>query len=106
MRMVLTGRKQVAAAGTAEQLADPLPCTQVDIFAERTNTDIVAIGMSKDLIPPGWSKRTSGVVATAAAEEGAPLGKGERYTAWVNDISEIWIDAAVATEGVTFVAYA
>lgn len=84
------GRKVVAAAGTAERLVSTnTPCRKVTIMAELDNTNYVVIGDST-------------VVAALATRRGIPLSAGMSITLDVEDLYTLFIDAAVSTEGVTY----
>lgn len=85
-----TGRKTVAAAGTAERLvAANTPCKKVIITAETDNTNPVVVG-------------DSSVIAALATRKGTPLAAGASVTLYVEDLYSIFIDAVTNTEGVTF----
>lgn len=91
------GRQTCAVAGTPRSLAgtgstftDPAgPISGVAVTAETDNTSIVVVGGSD-------------VVAALATRKGTPLSAGQ--TAWfpVDDLSDVYVDALVNTEGVTF----
>ena len=84
------GRKTVAAAGTAERLvATNTTARKVTIMAELDNTDVVVVGGST-------------VVAALATRQGIPLTAGMSVTLDLNDLYEVWLDAVVSTEGVTY----
>lgn len=85
---ILDGRQVVATPGTAVALSDvTLEVLHVEITALATNTDIVAIG----------GRHVSQVV-------GSETGYGPSANGIVMltniDLSTVWIDAAVAGEGV------
>jgi threonine aldolase len=90
------GRQVVAVAGTAVALVtSPTAARSVAITAETDNTDIVVVG-------------DSAVVAALATRKGTPLSAGQTTTITLQredgklDLSKIFIDAVVNTEGVTF----
>lgn len=84
------GRKTVTTPGTAVQLATSATrCKQVTIMAELDNGDYVVVGGST-------------VVAALATRRGIPLSPGMSIVLKADDLTDIWIDAVVATEGVTF----
>lgn len=84
------GRKVVAEAGTAEQLATDTPCQKVDIQAELDNIDVICVG-------------GSGVIAAAATRKGIALEKKETYSLEIDNLNKIYIDAEVNGEGVMYV---
>jgi|CXWL01.1.fsa_nt_gi hypothetical protein len=85
------GRKVVATAGTAERLvAVNTPCGKVTIIAETNNTGKVAIGDST-------------VIATVLTRKGMPLSPGASIDLEIEDLYQIWIDAEVSGDGVTFI---
>jgi hypothetical protein len=85
------GSKNVAVAGTPEKLsATKKLCGEVVITARPGNAGIVAVGFS------------NAVRATPAAEIGAIIQAGGGFTLSVPDISQVWIDASVSGEGVSF----
>ena len=86
----------VTTAGTREQLtADAAftdlaaPLKSICITAETDNTSIVVVGGST-------------VVAALATRRGTPLAAGQSITYYVDDLSDIYVDALVNGEGVTF----
>uniref|UniRef100_A0A6M3JXT0 Uncharacterized protein n=1 Tax=viral metagenome TaxID=1070528 RepID=A0A6M3JXT0_9ZZZZ len=84
------GRKTVTSAGTAEPLvAVVTPIQSVAITAETDNTGIIVVGGST-------------VVADLATRRGVPLNAGETFPLSVNDLADIYIDATVSGDGVTF----
>ena len=89
---IADGRKVVAVAGTAETLvAGSTPCKKVNITAEVDNTLAVVVGGST-------------VVAALATRRGMPLLPGES-TGWfeIDDLLDIYLNAIVAGEGVTYI---
>ena len=87
---IVSGRKTVTAAGTAEPLvAASTPCEKVDIQAELDNTGEIVVG-------------GSGVIAAAGTRKGIALRAGDSYTLEIDDVTDIYIDATVNGEGVTF----
>lgn len=87
------GRKVVTAAGTRERLvAASTGCKYVDIMAEVDNTGEIVVGGST-------------VVATAATRRGIPLYAGQSIRMEIGDLYNIYIDATVNGEGVTFTYY-
>jgi hypothetical protein len=90
MTTIADGRKVVASAGTREALVgSSTACKRVDIMAETDNTDYVVVGGST-------------VVAAVATRQGIPLAAGQTYTFHIDDLQDIYLDALVSGEGVTF----
>lgn len=84
------GRKVVAAAGTAEALVgSSTPALWVCITALKSNTEQVCVGGAD-------------VVAAEGSETGQPLDAKEWVTLPVKDVAEVYVDAVVNGEGVTF----
>jgi len=83
------GRKVVTTAGTRVALAASTACKHITITAETNNTDIVVVG--------GIT-----VVAALATRQGVPLYPGDTYDLDIDDLSDVYIDALVSSEGVTF----
>lgn len=88
-----SGRQTVTTAGTPEPLSRaPFPVAQVDVFALDANTLRVYVG----------DHAVSGV---ASNETGLPLSAKEQVTfEGPVDLANIWIDAVVSGEGVTWIA--
>lgn len=85
------GRKVVAAAGTAERLVSTnTPCRRVTITGLITNTGFIYVGGST-------------VLATAGSERGTPISAGTSVTMHVEDLYQLYIDAEVSAEGVSYV---
>jgi len=85
-----TGRKVVAAAGTAEALvSSSRKITEVIITAETDNTGLIAVG-------------DSAVIAALATRTGTPLNAGESIVLREDDLSNIFIDSTVNGDGVTY----
>jgi hypothetical protein len=90
MMAVASGRKTVATVGEAERISTvPLQVTHVDIFALDVNTDRVHVG-------------DKNVRAATGMESGWPLSAKESVTFTNVDLMDIWLDAAVAGEGVSW----
>lgn len=86
------GRKVVAAAGTAERLvAANTPCRRVTIQALPTNTGYIAIGDS------------TVVANTAGSVRGLSLSASNSVTLHVEDLYQLFVDAEVSAEGVSFI---
>lgn len=87
---LITSRKTVAAAGTAEVLTSETYSGKVSlaITAETDNTGYIAVGGSE-------------VVAALATRTGIPLAAGDTVT--LDELpQEVFIDATVSGDGVTF----
>jgi hypothetical protein len=85
------GGLNVAAAGTPQQLEGAsTPCSLLYLTARTGNTKNIAWGF------------TNAVRATAAAEIGAVLTPGEPVVIPVSNVQNVWIDATVSGEGVSF----
>jgi len=89
---IMDGRKVVATAGTRVTLAASTTCKHVTITAETNNTDIVVVG--------GVT-----VVAALATRQGVPLYPGDTYDLDIDDLADVYLDAMVSTEGVTYVYF-
>ncbi|MAF43112.1 MAG: hypothetical protein CMI54_02935 [Parcubacteria group bacterium] len=84
------GRETVDAAGTAQAIVtSSTPAKWVIVTAETDNTDYIAVGAST-------------VVAALATRRGTALDSGESVTILCDDLDEVFIDAVVTNEGVTF----
>jgi len=88
---VRNGRKIVTTAGTAVRLVtSSTPARKVIITAEVDNGDYIVVGGST-------------VVAALATRQGTPLSAGSSLVIEnIRDLYEIYIDAVVSGEGVTF----
>jgi len=88
---LLSDRKEVTAAGTAERLsATHIVPAMVIIQAETDNTGLVAIGGSN-------------VDVTETSQEGTQLYAGDIMPPLYDvDLYDIWVDSAVNSDGVTY----
>jgi hypothetical protein len=85
------GRKTVAVPGTPERLVGvSTPCQGVRLTALRGNTGFVAVGL------------TNSVRAASGTETGSILGPLDSIPVAVADATDIWLDASVAAEGVSY----
>lgn len=85
------GSKNVAAAGTPEKLlAASTPCSEVAVTARPGNTGKIAVGFS------------AAVRAAAGGEVGAILSPGDTISVPVGNVNQVYIDATVNGEGVSF----
>lgn len=89
------GRKTVTSAGTAEALVSTnVSYTTLTMCAETDNTGVIAVG-------------NSGVIASLSTRTGIPLEASDCYTIAKGNSSgsylkDIYIDATVSGDGVTF----
>ena len=83
------GRTFVTTAGARVALAASTAIKEVTITGETDNTDIVVVGGGT-------------VVAALATRRGTPLYPGDSVTIAADNLAEVYIDAMVSTEGVTF----
>lgn len=83
------GRKIVTTAGTREALAASTTCIWVIITALLTNTGNIAVGGAS-------------VVAAAGSESGNILLPGDSITILIDNLSEIFLDSTVNSEGVSY----
>lgn len=84
------GRKIVTAAATRERLvATGTWCHKVAITALSTNTGVIVVGGAT-------------VIAAAGTRRGTPLLAGETIEYQVKDLYQVWLDATVNGEGVSF----
>lgn len=88
---IVSGRKVVAAAGTAESLmaAPAVGCAALVLTAETDNTGYVVVG-------------DSGVVAAEATRKGTPLAAGESMSLDIQNPSLVYLDVTVSGDGVTW----
>lgn len=83
------GRKVVTTAGTAVTLAASAASKEVTITAELNNTGTVTVGGST-------------VVDATATRQGSPLYPGDTITIATDNLTEVYIDAEVNGDGVTY----
>lgn len=86
--VVADGRDTVPNAGTRVQLGVQA-CKVVAVTAETDNTGLIVIGGAT-------------VVAALATRRGLPLSAGDSVTLTVDNVSRLFIDATVNTDGVTW----
>ena len=91
---IVSGRKAVSVAGTAEKLLDASTyCYRIDLCADLGNTNPVVIG-------------GSAVVAAAGSQKGIVLIPGnDPITILVNNVNKVWVDAQTSGEAVCFTYY-
>jgi hypothetical protein len=95
MASIISGRKVVAAGGTAESLsATSVAINRITITAETDNTNPVTVGGSD-------------VVGALATRKGVPLAAGVSITFdaqvdGVDELSDIYLDVVTSGEGVTY----
>lgn len=83
------GRKTVTTPGTAEAIGSTTSVKRVHVASLTTNTSYVYVGGSD-------------AKATAGSQNGIPLIGGGSWTFEIDDIADVFIDALVAGEGVSF----
>jgi hypothetical protein len=83
------GRKEVAAAGTAEALAASTPASRVVLVALQGNAGAIVVGAST-------------VVAALADRQGVPIYAGERLEIHCTNLEEIFLDAETSGDGVSY----
>jgi len=89
-RLPVDGRKFVTTAGTAVALSSTsIHVDWVIVTAETNNTGVMAVGAST-------------VVASLTTRRGTPLLAGESVVLTAVDLADVYIDATVSTDGVTF----
>ncbi len=94
MSGIADGRKVIASAGTPEQLSTAsVSMRSVTIQALLTNTGNVAIGGPTVDVTPG-SQRGAILAPGAATVVGSTEGE--------DDLRDVWLDAAVTGEGVSY----
>ncbi len=86
---VLDNRKVVASAGTAVALAASTTAKLVIITAETDNTGVITVGGST-------------VVASLSTRRGTPLLAGDSVALEIDNLADVYIDATVTGDGVTF----
>jgi hypothetical protein len=87
------GNQTVSSAATAMQLSTTdTACRWVYVTAWHANTGIVAVGIST-------------VIATAGSALGVCLDKGVSCLLPAKNLNEVWIDATVNNEGVSYAYY-
>ncbi len=84
------GRKAVTEKEKPEALAPTTACLWVSIEAETDNTGEIVVG-------------GKGLVGKLAERTGRTLDKGESITLAVGDLAQVWLDATVNGDGVTYV---
>jgi len=93
MYAIGNGRKVVTTAGTAVPLeSKSYGVEYVIITAETDNGDYIAVG-------------GVGVIEADATRTGLPLAAGDSATLYFVDMNQVYIDAAVNGEGVTYVYF-
>uniref|UniRef100_A0A6M3MEW3 Uncharacterized protein n=1 Tax=viral metagenome TaxID=1070528 RepID=A0A6M3MEW3_9ZZZZ len=84
-----SNRQIVGTPTTPVALAASTAIKKVTVTAETNNTDIVCVGGAN-------------VLATLLTRRGTPLYPSDSITLEADNLAEVFIDALVATEGVTF----
>lgn len=91
---LIDGRQTVTTAGTRVQLSTTAvegTVLGVEITAETDNTGYIVFGGST-------------VVAALATRRGTPLAAGQSRYIETSDLSDVWLDSTVSTDGVTYTA--
>lgn len=89
---LIDGRQTVTTAGTRVQLSTTSTAVlEVAITAETDNTGIITVGGPT-------------VVGALATRRGIPLSAGATISLGVNDLSKVYLDTTVNTDGVTYTA--
>lgn len=89
---LICGRQTVTSAGTAVQLSTtPTSILEVAITAETDNTGYIVVGASD-------------VVASLSTRKGVPLAAGGSITLGVDNLTDVYLDSTVSTDGVTYTA--
>jgi len=87
--LAISGQNTVAAAGTAEALGSGHVRGALLVKALTTNTGLVYVG--------------NDAADDVTSANGMPLAAGDCVTfAYVGNLSDIWIDSAVSSEGVAW----
>jgi hypothetical protein len=88
----MDGRQTVPVAGTRVTLSPtPVAVAEVTITAEADNTGAVVVGGDT-------------CVAALATRQGTPLNAGDAYALAIDDLQKVYLDAVVASDGVTWTA--
>lgn len=88
---ITDGRLVVTTAGTRVAFTSGT-AKSIIITAENDNTGIIVVGGST-------------VVAALATRRGIPLAPGESISLEIEDLSQLYLDSTVSTDGVTFIAF-
>ena len=104
-RIVHSGTKLIAVPGTPRPLGPDTACEFVDVVALQGNTDDVVIGPEPGVILSPTGDVQSGPVALLSARKGFALQPGRHKRFPAGTLSQLWLDAVVADEGVLFEAW-
>lgn len=85
--MTTAGTRRRLTDGTFDQPAGPIG--SVAVQAMQFNTGVVVVGGAN-------------VVAAAGTRRGVYLAAGASFVCDVDDLADVWVDATVSGEGVTF----
>lgn len=92
MASVIDGRLVVAAAGTRVQIPQAgMTVRSIAVQALSANTGVVCVGAAT-------------VVAAVATRRGIALTAGQTVSIDTDDAGDVWVDAMVNGEGVTYIA--
>ena len=87
-----SGRKVVAAIGTAEVLGtSDQSIKEVLITAETDNTGVITVGNAQ-------------VIGALGTRTGTPLSPGESLNIKTPSLADVWLDTTVNGDGVTYTA--
>ena len=100
---LLSDRTTVPSVGTPCRLAPSGPSGRYWVIAESDNTGTIAVGCEPDVTLTHWNKVTDGPRATTGSVQGAPLTASESVVVRVANINQIFIDASIADEGVSWI---
>lgn len=90
-RTIVSGLKTITTSGTAVQLIiASTVCKRVDVVALYGNAGTVYVG---------------DVNVLASTKQGMPLTQGSSYTAYINDVSAVYVDSTSSADKVSFVYY-
>lgn len=90
-KVVDHGSADVTTAGTPVQVSSTsTQCKQVIITGKEDNTDIIVVGGSNS------------VDATEASRTGLVVFPGQSFVLYVKDLDQLWLDAEVSGEGITY----
>ena len=92
------GRKTVTAAGTRERLvASATRAKKVEITGLESNTDMIVVG--------GVTVVAGATLDGGGTRLGTPISAGQTLTMYVEDLYDIYLDAVVSGEGVSYTYY-
>lgn len=101
----MDGQTIVNAAGAPIPIGVPVACKNATITALPSNTGNVAVGRAPaeyELVGSNGRYRSEGPNATTATAAGIILGAGESIMLEAKILTDLWVDVAVAGEGVAW----